>query len=99
MTPRKRPQRAAIYARQSVAEPEGIARQVEACRQLAESRDYEVAEVYVDDAVIVSSTPALLVFARLMQGLSVGGEYGASATYLSEMAGKDRRGFFSAYAR
>jgi MHS family alpha-ketoglutarate permease-like MFS transporter len=41
--------------------------------------------------------PALLVFARLMQGLSVGGEYGASATYLSEMAGKDRRGFFSSF--
>lgn len=41
--------------------------------------------------------PAILVFARLMQGLSVGGEYGASATYLSEMAGKDRRGFFSSF--
>ena len=41
--------------------------------------------------------PALLVFARLMQGLSVGREYGASATYLSEMAGKDRRGFFSSF--
>ena len=41
------------------------------------------------------SAPALLVIARLMQGLSVGGEYGASATYLSEMAGRDRRGFFS----
>ena len=41
--------------------------------------------------------PALLVLARLMQGLSVGGEYGASATYLSEMAGKSRRGFFSSF--
>jgi MHS family alpha-ketoglutarate permease-like MFS transporter len=41
--------------------------------------------------------PGLLVFARLMQGLSVGGEYGASATYLSEMAGRDRRGFFSSF--
>ncbi|WP_298090319.1 MFS transporter [uncultured Sphingomonas sp.] len=41
--------------------------------------------------------PAALVLARLMQGLSVGGEYGASATYLSEMAGKDRRGFFSSF--
>ena len=41
--------------------------------------------------------PALLIFARLMQGLSVGGEYGASATYLSEMAGRDRRGFFSSF--
>ncbi|MGW4927972.1 recombinase family protein [Agromyces sp. NPDC004153] len=43
--------RAAIYARQSVAEPEGIKRQVEACRQLAESRDYTVVEVYEDDNV------------------------------------------------
>jgi MHS family alpha-ketoglutarate permease-like MFS transporter len=41
--------------------------------------------------------PTLLVIARLMQGLSIGGEYGASATYLSEMAGKNRRGFFSSF--
>ena len=41
--------------------------------------------------------PTLLVVARLMQGLSVGGEYGASATYLSEMAGKARRGFYSSF--
>jgi MFS transporter, MHS family, alpha-ketoglutarate permease len=43
------------------------------------------------------AAPALLVTARLMQGLSVGGEYGASATYLSEMAGKRHRGFFSSF--
>ena len=41
--------------------------------------------------------PAILLIARLMQGLSVGGEYGASATYLSEMAGRDRRGFYSSF--
>ncbi|MBU3078553.1 MFS transporter [Sphingomonas quercus] len=41
--------------------------------------------------------PALLVLARLMQGLSVGGEYGASATYLSEMAGARSRGFYSSF--
>lgn len=41
--------------------------------------------------------PILLVTARLIQGISVGGEYGASATYLSEMAGKDKRGFFSSF--
>ena len=41
--------------------------------------------------------PVLLVIARLMQGLSVGGEYGASATYLSEMAGKQHRGFWSSF--
>ncbi|MBD8612839.1 MFS transporter [Pseudomonas putida] len=41
--------------------------------------------------------PVLLVLARLMQGLSVGGEYGTSATYLSEMATRERRGFFSSF--
>ncbi|AZC20340.1 MFS transporter [Pseudomonas sp. CMR5c] len=41
--------------------------------------------------------PILLVLARLMQGLSVGGEYGTSATYLSEMATKQSRGFFSSF--
>lgn len=48
-------------------------------------------------ASIGSWAPAILVLARLMQGLSVGGEYGASATYLSEMAGRERRGFFSSF--
>jgi len=41
--------------------------------------------------------PILLVLARMMQGLSVGGEYGASATYLSEAAGRERRGFYSSF--
>jgi MFS transporter, MHS family, alpha-ketoglutarate permease len=39
----------------------------------------------------------LLVGARLMQGLSLGGEYGASATYVCEMASKDHRGFWSGF--
>lgn len=43
------------------------------------------------------AAPALLFIARLLQGLSVGGEYGASATYLSEMAVKNRRGFYSSF--
>lgn len=43
------------------------------------------------------AAPILLVFARLLQGLSVGGEYGTSATYLSEMASKEHRGFFSSF--
>jgi MHS family alpha-ketoglutarate permease-like MFS transporter len=41
--------------------------------------------------------PVLLLLARLMQGLSIGGEYGASATYLSEMAQQGQRGFFSSF--
>jgi MFS transporter, MHS family, alpha-ketoglutarate permease len=42
-------------------------------------------------------SPAILVLARMIQGFSLGGEYGSSATYLSEMAGKDRRGFWSSF--
>ncbi|MDF2911752.1 MAG: transporter [Sporolactobacillus laevolacticus] len=41
--------------------------------------------------------PIILVLARLFQGLSLGGEYGTSATYLSEMANKGRRGFYSSF--
>ena len=40
---------------------------------------------------------ALLLFARLLQGLSLGGEYGTSATYLSEMADRAHRGFWSSF--
>ena len=41
--------------------------------------------------------PVLLVAARLVQGLSVGGEYGASATYLSELSGDRHRGFLASF--
>jgi metabolite-proton symporter len=41
--------------------------------------------------------PALLILARLLQGLSVGGEYGASATYMSEVADPGRRGLYSSF--
>ena len=43
------------------------------------------------------AAPVLLVLARLLQGLSVGGEYGASATYLSEMSGRTNRGFLASF--
>lgn len=43
------------------------------------------------------AAPILLLIARLLQGLSVGGEYGTSATYLSEVATKERRGFYSSF--
>src|SRR5207302_5367782 len=41
--------------------------------------------------------PVLLLIARLTQGLSVGGEYGTAATYMSEVAGKGHRGFYSSF--
>mgnify|MGYP001444973483 CR=1 FL=1 len=41
--------------------------------------------------------PLGLLLARILQGLSVGGEYGASATYMSEMAGRARRGFWASF--
>lgn len=48
-------------------------------------------------ATIGIFAPILLVLARLLQGLSVGGEYGTSATYLSEMATREHRGFWSSF--
>lgn len=48
-------------------------------------------------ASIGVAAPMLLVIARMLQGLSVGGEYGASATYLSEMATRSARGFWSSF--
>jgi MHS family alpha-ketoglutarate permease-like MFS transporter len=41
--------------------------------------------------------PLLLLLIRLIQGLSVGGEYGTSATYMSEVALGGWRGFFSSF--
>ena len=48
-------------------------------------------------ATIGVAAPILLTVCRMIQGLSLGGEYGASATYMSEMAGKQRRGFWSSF--
>ncbi len=43
------------------------------------------------------AAPLILLFARLVQGLSLGGEYGTSATYLAEMAHPEHRGFYSSF--
>jgi MHS family alpha-ketoglutarate permease-like MFS transporter len=43
------------------------------------------------------AAPILLGLARTVQGLSLGGEYGASATYLSEVADAKHRGFYSSF--
>jgi MHS family alpha-ketoglutarate permease-like MFS transporter len=48
-------------------------------------------------AQIGALAPVVLVLARLLQGLSLGGEYGTSATYLSEVATPKRRGFYSSF--
>ncbi|MGE4063311.1 MAG: MFS transporter [Rhodospirillaceae bacterium] len=41
--------------------------------------------------------PVILAVARVIQGLSLGGQYGTSATYLSEVAHPQHRGFFSSF--
>jgi MHS family alpha-ketoglutarate permease-like MFS transporter len=48
-------------------------------------------------ASIGFAAPAILALARIIEGLSLGGEYGASATYLSEVAGATHRGFYSSF--
>lgn len=48
-------------------------------------------------ATIGIAAPLLLGFARILQGLSVGGEYGVSATYLTEVADEKHRGFYSSF--
>ena len=48
-------------------------------------------------ASIGLAAPAILILARLVQGFATGGEYGTSATYMSEAATRERRGFFSSF--
>jgi MFS transporter, MHS family, dicarboxylic acid transporter PcaT len=48
-------------------------------------------------AMVGVAAPALLLVARLIQGLSVGGEYGTGATYLSEISTKGNRGFYGSF--
>jgi MHS family alpha-ketoglutarate permease-like MFS transporter len=48
-------------------------------------------------ATIGFAAPVMLGLARIIEGLSLGGEYGASATYLTEVADPKRRGFYSSF--
>jgi MHS family alpha-ketoglutarate permease-like MFS transporter len=48
-------------------------------------------------ASIGVGAPVLLGVARMIQGLSLGGEYGTSATYLAEVADEKHRGFYSSF--
>ena len=48
-------------------------------------------------ATVGAAAPVLLLVARLVQGISVGGEYGTSATYMSEVAVPGHRGFYAAF--
>jgi MFS transporter, MHS family, alpha-ketoglutarate permease len=48
-------------------------------------------------AVIGTAAPVVLGLARILQGLSLGGEYGASATYLTEVADGQHRGFYVSF--
>src|ERR1700749_97411 len=48
-------------------------------------------------ASIGIAAPIVLGFARIIQGLSLGGEYGTSATYLTEVADEKHRGFYSSF--
>jgi len=53
--------------------------------------------VVPSQAVIGMAAPIILIIARLVQGFATGGEYGTSATYMSEAATRERRGFFSSF--
>ena len=48
-------------------------------------------------ATIGIGAPIMLGLARMIQGLSLGGEYGTSATYLTEVADEKHRGFYSSF--
>src|SRR5690554_5300517 len=41
--------------------------------------------------------PILLIFLRMVQGFSTGGEYGGAATFMAEYSPDKRRGFFGSF--
>jgi MFS transporter, MHS family, alpha-ketoglutarate permease len=47
--------------------------------------------------IIGNWAAVILIIARLVQGFATGGEYGTSATYMSEAATPHRRGFLSSF--
>lgn len=49
-------------------------------------------------AVIGISAPLLLILLRIIQGIALGGEFGASCVYLFESVPQNKRGFFSSFA-
>jgi MHS family alpha-ketoglutarate permease-like MFS transporter len=48
-------------------------------------------------ATIGFAAPVLLGLARVVQGVSLGGEYGISATYMTEVSDEKNRGFYSSF--
>ncbi|MER6281572.1 glycine betaine/L-proline transporter ProP [Streptomyces sp900105245] len=48
-------------------------------------------------AVIGLWAPVLLIFFRLVQGFSTGGEYGGASTFIAEYAPDKRRGYFGSF--
>jgi metabolite-proton symporter len=48
-------------------------------------------------AAIGAAAPLLLLIIRMVQGLALGGEYGATATYMSEVSVAHRRGYYASY--
>ena len=48
-------------------------------------------------ATLGALAAVVLIVCRLVQGFATGGEYGTSATYMSEAATRERRGFFSSF--
>ena len=56
-----------------------------------------VVAVVPSRSAIGAAAPIILILARLVQGFATGGEYGTSATYMSEAATRERRGFLSSF--